>query len=52
MWSKSNTENVERLINDQLMTPAGLVEVEKAKTDGRWEKAYGSPKILKNNSAP
>jgi uncharacterized protein YdeI (YjbR/CyaY-like superfamily) len=43
IWSKVNTEKVERLIKEEKMRPAGLLEVEKAKADGRWEKAYSSP---------
>lgn len=39
-WSKSNRERAERLISEGRMTPAGLMEVEKAKEDGRWERAY------------
>jgi uncharacterized protein YdeI (YjbR/CyaY-like superfamily) len=43
IWSKINTGHVERLINEGRMKPAGLRAVEKAKADGRWEKAYDSP---------
>ena len=39
-WSKSNRERAERLMTEGRMTPAGIKEVEKAKSDGRWEKAY------------
>jgi len=42
-WSKRNTEHVERLIGGNLMTPAGLKEVEAAKADGRWTASYDSP---------
>lgn len=41
-WSKRNTEHVERLIQAKRMKPAGLVEVEAAKKDGRWSAAYDS----------
>ena len=44
VWSKINTQHVERLINAGSMTPAGMEAVEAAKTDGRWEAAYASPK--------
>jgi uncharacterized protein YdeI (YjbR/CyaY-like superfamily) len=45
-WSKRNVENAERLIAEGRMRPAGLVEVERAKADGRWERAYsGSASI-------
>ena len=40
---KKNTENVERLISLGKMEPSGLAEIEKAKADGRWDKAYDSP---------
>jgi len=43
IWSKVNIGHVERLINEAKMKPAGLNAVEKAKADGRWEKAYDSP---------
>lgn len=35
-WSKLNQARAERLIADGAMHPAGLVAVERAKTDGRW----------------
>lgn len=43
IWSKINTGHVERLISEGRMRPAGLEAVEKARADGRWEKAYDSP---------
>lgn len=43
IWSKKNTEHVERLIKEGRTRPAGLKAVEKAKADGRWGKAYDSP---------
>lgn len=43
VWSKINTQNVERLIKEGKMMPPGLVTVEAAKVDGRWQKAYESP---------
>jgi uncharacterized protein YdeI (YjbR/CyaY-like superfamily) len=45
-WSKRNVETAERLIAEKRMQPAGLAEVERAKADGRWAKAYsGSASI-------
>ena len=41
-WSKNNTLHAERLIKAGKMRPAGLKEVEEAKKDGRWQKAYES----------
>ena len=43
VWSKINTEHVERLIKANLMHSAGLKQVEQAKSDGRWARAYDSP---------
>ena len=39
-WSQVNRENVERLIADARMRPAGLAEIDRAKADGRWDAAY------------
>jgi uncharacterized protein YdeI (YjbR/CyaY-like superfamily) len=46
IWSKINTEHVERLIKQGKMKPAGLMTVEAAKADGRWQQAYDSPKNM------
>ena len=46
IWSKKNTDNVERLTSLGKMKSRGLEEVEKAKADGRWAKAYDSPKDM------
>ena len=43
LWSKVNIQNVERLIEAGKMKPAGLQQIEAAKQDGRWERAYDSP---------
>jgi len=40
-WSQRNVEMAERMIADGRMRPAGLAEVQRAKADGRWERAYG-----------
>lgn len=40
VWSKRNREIVAQLIADKRMQPAGLKEIEAAKADGRWDKAY------------
>jgi uncharacterized protein YdeI (YjbR/CyaY-like superfamily) len=39
-WSRINREKAEGLIESGLMGPAGLEEVERARADGRWERAY------------
>ena len=41
-WSKNNTQHAERLMKSGEMDPAGLKEIEAAKTDGRWKAAYDS----------
>ena len=46
IWSRINTEKVERLIKSSEMTPAGLKAIEAAKKDGRWEAAYASQKNI------
>src|SRR5262245_25768743 len=46
IWSKINTEKVERLIKSGEMMPAGLKAIEAAKTDGRWDAAYASQKNI------
>lgn len=36
VWSRPNKERLERLIDSELMTPAGLSVIERAKADGSW----------------
>jgi uncharacterized protein YdeI (YjbR/CyaY-like superfamily) len=47
VWSKVNVDNVARLIRQGRMTEHGLKQVEAAKADGRWDRAYASGKDLK-----
>jgi uncharacterized protein YdeI (YjbR/CyaY-like superfamily) len=42
IWSKINREKALSLIESGQMQAAGLKEVERARTDGRWEAAYDS----------
>jgi uncharacterized protein YdeI (YjbR/CyaY-like superfamily) len=42
-WSKINTQHAERLIKAGRIKPAGRLEIEAAKKDGRWTAAYDSP---------
>lgn len=42
IWSKINRQKALSLIARDEMKPAGLREVERAKSDGRWEGAYDS----------
>ena len=43
LWSKRNREKVEQFVKEGKMHTSGLAEIERAKEDGRWEKAYDSP---------
>jgi uncharacterized protein YdeI (YjbR/CyaY-like superfamily) len=43
IWSKRNRELVEHLAAAGQMKPAGLKEMDAAKADGRWDRAYDSP---------
>jgi uncharacterized protein YdeI (YjbR/CyaY-like superfamily) len=43
VWSKINTERAERLMRAERMRPAGRREVDAARADGRWAKAYDPP---------
>lgn len=45
-WSRRNVELAERLIAEGRMQPAGLAEVDRAKADGRWQRAYGGSRSL------
>lgn len=44
MWSKINREKAENLIREKKMRPAGQREVDRAKEDGRWARAYDGAK--------
>ena len=46
IWSKKNRDNVQRLIDSGDMRPAGLAEIDRAKSDGRWDAAYDSPRTI------
>ncbi len=43
IWSKVNCEKASELIAAGRMKPAGLRQVESARADGRWDRAYASP---------
>jgi len=40
MWSKRNVDHVTRLIETGRMRERGLMEIQRAKADGRWDRAY------------
>ncbi len=43
LWSRINREKALMLIEAGVMQPAGLVQVDRAKADGRWDAAYDPP---------
>jgi uncharacterized protein YdeI (YjbR/CyaY-like superfamily) len=45
-WSKRNVGIAEQLIADGRMHARGVAEVERARTDGRWEAAYAGPATI------
>jgi len=47
IWSKINTKRADMLIKQGRMRPAGLRQVEEAKRDGRWDRAYSPPSTAK-----
>ena len=54
VWSKRNVDRVTAMIMEGTMRPAGLAQMEAAKADGRWDRAYegsrgstASPEFLK-----
>jgi len=46
IWSRVNRAKVEALMAAGRMRPAGLVQVEAAEADGRWEAAYDSQRTI------
>jgi uncharacterized protein YdeI (YjbR/CyaY-like superfamily) len=44
IWSRINTQKAEALIAAGRMKAAGLAAIEAARADGRWAKAYDSPR--------
>ena len=43
LWSRRNVEKTAALIAAGRMRPAGQREIDAAKADGRWERAYAGP---------
>jgi len=43
LWSKRNIGLVTRLTEEGRMRPRGQAEIDAAKTDGRWDRAYEGP---------
>ena len=46
MWSKNNREHVARLVEAGRMTFRGQKEVDAARKDGRWDKAYDAASTM------
>ncbi|WP_347039244.1 YdeI/OmpD-associated family protein [Glutamicibacter halophytocola] len=40
VWSEKNTQFAQELIEQGRMRPRGQAEIDKAKADGRWDRAY------------
>lgn len=40
VWSQRNVAVVARLVSEGRLRPRGIDEIERAKADGRWERAY------------
>lgn len=47
LWSEINKSHAERLIRNGKMKPSGMKEVEEAKKDGRWKRAYAPQSTAK-----
>jgi uncharacterized protein YdeI (YjbR/CyaY-like superfamily) len=47
IWSQINVDNVARLTQEGRMTPRGQSEIDAAKADGRWARAYGGSRDMK-----
>ena len=45
-WSKRNVDMAERLFEEGRMHASGIAEMERAKSDGRWEAAYAGPATI------
>src|SRR5690348_6241202 len=46
IWSKRNQDLVARLIKEGRMQAEGQAEIDRAKADGRWDRAYGGSKTI------
>ena len=52
IWSKLNKQRIEKLIEQKLMTPAGMRKIEEAKKNGSWDALNSSDLHAENNSIP
>ncbi|HWD61215.1 MAG TPA: YdeI/OmpD-associated family protein [Humibacter sp.] len=46
IWSQRNREHIDRLEHEGRLTDRGRHEVERAKTDGRWDAAYAGSSTI------
>jgi uncharacterized protein YdeI (YjbR/CyaY-like superfamily) len=46
LWSQRNVSIVGRLVDDGRMRPRGQAEIDLAKADGRWDRAYAGPATI------
>ena len=51
VWSKRNVEIVERLLAEGRTDPSGVLQMQRAKEDGRWASAYAGPANIEVPSA-
>jgi uncharacterized protein YdeI (YjbR/CyaY-like superfamily) len=52
LWSQVNREHVARLTAAGRMTPHGQREIDRAKSDGRWDAAYAPIRSLTRDDVP
>ena len=52
VWSKLNKQRIEKLIDQKLMTAAGINKIEAAKNDGSWDTLNHADFHAENNSLP
>ena len=52
IWSKINKQRIEKLIEQKLMTTAGMSKIEEAKKNGSWDTLNNSDFHTENNSLP
>ncbi|HEU5166726.1 MAG TPA: YdeI/OmpD-associated family protein [Chitinophagaceae bacterium] len=52
IWSKLNKQRIEKLIEQGLMTHAGISKIEEAKKNGSWDTLNNSDFHAENNSLP
>jgi uncharacterized protein YdeI (YjbR/CyaY-like superfamily) len=45
-WSRANRDHAMRLVDAGLMQPAGLLQIERARADGRWDAAYAGSSAI------